>query len=542
MLFSNLLQEIEGLSLLSNPVFVLFLIITLGYFLGLLRFGSFSLETSGIIIVAMIFGHFGLIVPEIFRTIGLTLFLYTIGLQAGPGFIESFKKSGRQLTILALVTVGCAGLLTYVLGYFFNVSPELSVGIFVGSLTSTPGLAAATEASGSPLVSLGYGMAYPVGVLGTILIIRFLPKIFRFDLTEVEKTFNLEKVSADQQMEWHIIRVTNKNVQSVSIKNLNLDKHYGVTISRILRDGESLVPKKDLTLKVDDRVRIVGPREGLKKVTVLLGEEEHDVEIPLPANRTVLRVLVNNPEFVGKKLGDHHLEERFNVTVTRVRRSGIDLPPTPERKLQMGDILQLVGDAETLEMLSERMGANLKNVLKYEIVPISLGIVIGMLVGSLYIGSDNGFKFSLGLSGGIILTSLFLGYKGVTGPITWVVTGHTNRLLRDFGLVLFLASVGTEAGAGLVKTIQEQGVMLLLMALLITSIPMVLTAFVGLKLFKLNPLTVMGTITGGMTNTPGLGVINKMTDSDEVNAAYAAVYPFALVLMIVFAHLLVKIW
>lgn len=528
--------------MLGNSVFVLFVIITLGYFLGLIRFGSFSLEASGIVIVAMLFGHFGFMVPDAFRTMGLTLFLYTIGLQAGPGFIESFKKSGRQLTLLALVTVGSAGLLTLALGHLFNISSDLSVGLFAGSLTSTPGLAAATEASGSPLASLGYGVAYPVGVIGTILTLRLMPRIFKINIADAEKTANLEKVTFLQQMEWRIIRVTNKNVQSLSIKDLNLDKHYGVTISRILREGESLVPKQDLTLKVEDKVRLVGPREGLDKAVLMLGEEEHEIEIPLPVNRTVLRVLVNNPEYVGKRLGDHHLEERFNVIVTRVRRSGIDLPPAPERKLQMGDILQLVGDAHTLEILSERMGANLKNMLRHEIVPVSLGIVLGMLVGSLHIGSENGFMISLGLSGGIILTSLFLGYKGVTGPVTWVVTGHTNRLLRDFGLVFFLSSVGTEAGAGLVKTIQDQGIVLLIMAFFITIIPMLITALAGLKIFKLNLLTVLGTITGGMTNTPGLGVVNKMSDSDAVNASYAAVYPFALVLMIVFAHLMIKIW
>ncbi len=528
--------------MLDNPVFVLFVIITAGYFLGLLRVGSFSLEASGIVIVAMIFGHFGFMVPSAFRIIGLTLFLYTIGLQAGPGFIGSFKKSGRQLTILAMITVGTAGILTVVLGHLFSISPELSVGLFAGSLTSTPGLAAATEASGSPLASLGYGVAYPVGIVGTILTLRFIPRLFKVNILDAEEALKREKVSVKDRMEWRIVRVTNKNVQSMSIKDLNLDKHYGVTISRILRGEDSLVPKPGLMLKTGDLIRLVGTRDGLDKAVILLGEKEQNVEIPLPQNRTVLRVLVNNPEYVGKRLGDHHLEERFNVIVTRVRRSGIDLPPTPERKLQMGDILQLVGDAQTLEMLSERMGANLKNMLRHEIVPVSLGIVLGMLVGSLHIGSENGFIFSLGLSGGIILTSLFLGYKGVTGPVTWVVTGHTNRLLRDFGLVFFLASVGTEAGAGLVNTIREQGITLLVMAFFITVIPMLLTALAGIKWFKLNLLTVLGTITGGMTNTPGLGVVNKMSDSDAVNAAYAAVYPFALVLMIAFAHLLVKIW
>lgn len=523
----------------DNPVFILFLLITLGYFVGLIRLGSFSLDASGIIFVAMIFGHYGYHVPPAFRTLGLTLFLYTVGLQAGPGFIESFKKSGRQLTLLSLITVGSAALITLLLRYIFNISPELSVGLFAGSLTSTPGLAAAAEASGSPLASLGYGVAYPVGIVGTILTLKLLPGLFRIKIPDAEKDLISVRKSDYKPMVWRIIRITNGNVSKYTIKALNLDKLYGVTISRILREGQSLVPKPDLNLEPGDAVRLVGTQDGLEKAGLLLGIPDDTVEIPLPENRTVLRVLINNPEFVGKRLGELHLEERFGAVVTRVRRSGIDLPPTPERKLNMGDILQLVGEPETLEILSEKMGSNLKNLLKHEIVPISLGIVIGMLAGSLRIGHENGFMISPGLSGGIIFTSLFLGYKGVTGPITWVVTGHTNRLLRNLGLVFFLASVGTEAGAGLVDTIRQQGIILLIMAFFITVVPMLLTAFAGLKLFRLNLLTVLGTITGGMTNTPGLGVVNKMTDSDGVNAAYAAVYPFALVLMIIFAHVLV---
>jgi len=459
-------------------------------------------------------------------------------LQAGPGFIESFKKSGRQLTLLAFITVGSAALITLLLSYLFNISSDLSVGLFAGSLTSTPGLAAASEASGSPIASLGYGVAYPVGVVGTILTLKLLPGLFRIKIPEAEKDLMSAKKSEYKTMEWRIFRVTNSNVSKYTIKALNMDELYGVTISRILRDGRSLVPKPDLHLESGDAVRLVGTQDALEKAGLLLGIPDETVEIPLPENRTVLRVLVNNPEFVGKRLGELHLEERFGAVVTRVRRSGIDLPPKPDRKLNMGDILQMVGDPETLEMLSEKMGSNLKNLLKHEIVPVSLGIVIGMLAGSLHLGHENGFMISPGLSGGIIFISLFLGYKGVTGPITWTVTGHTNRLLRNLGLVFFLASVGTEAGSGLVDTVRQQGIILLIMAFFITITPMLLTAIAGLKLFKLNLLTILGTITGGMTNTPGLGVVNKMTNSDEVNAAYAAVYPFALVLMIIFAHLL----
>ncbi len=523
----------------DNPVFLLFLIITLGYFIGLLRVGSFSLEASGIIFVAMIFGHFGYQVPPAFKTLGLTLFLYTVGLQAGPGFIESFKKSGRQLTLLAFITVGSAALITLLLSYLFNISPELSVGLFAGSLTSTPGLAAATEATGSSLASLGYGVAYPVGVIGTILTLKLLPGLFRIKLPVAEHELISVKKSEYEPMEWRIIRVTNGNVSKYTIKSLNMDELYGVTISRILRSGKSLVPRPDLHLENGDAVRLVGTQGALEKAGLLLGIQDNSIEIPLPENRTVLRVLVNNPEFVGKRLGELHLEERFGAVVTRVRRSGIDLPPKPERKLNMGDILQLVGEPETLEMLSDKMGSNLKNLLKHEIVPVSLGIVIGIIIGNLRIGPENGFMISPGLSGGIIFTSLFLGYKGVTGPITWTVTGHTNRLLRNLGLVFFLASVGTEAGSGLVGTVREQGFILLIMAIFITITPMLLTALAGIKLYKLNLIIVLGTITGGMTNTPGLGVVNKMTDSDEVNAAYAAVYPFALVLMIICANLLV---
>lgn len=517
-------------TLFSSSIFVLFIIIALGFIVGRIDIKGITLDVSAVIFVALLFGHFGMVVPDELGVFGMTLFIFAIGIQAGPGFFSTFRSKGKTLTVIASTLVLSAALIALGVKYLFNLNASEVAGLMAGALTSTPGLATAREIAGDG-AAISYGIAYPFGVIGVILFVKLLPRILKINIPDEEKKLAANQKELYPEITSHAFRVTNPLVIGRSLMNIKLRMHTGAVISRIIRNGSSLIPNALTVLEEGDQIKAVGTTTSLKKVEELVGEPI-DGELPFGENIVLQTGLVTSKNLVNRSLGGMNLQQNFGCTVTRVRRSGIDLAPDPKLTLKFGDKLTLVGRKESMDEVLQILGNEGKRISDTDFLPIALGIVLGVLVGHISLSFTDSFTFSFGLTGGILLTALILSAIGKTGKIIWTMSSSANQLLRQLGLLLFLANVGTSAGVKLVDTFMDSGWSLFIGGFLITLLPMIIATFIAHYFYKINILDLLGTLTGGMTSTPGLAAADSMSDSGNVSVAYATVYPVAMVLLI----------
>lgn len=523
--------------LLQSSYFALFLIVALGFVLGRINFKGISLDVSAVIFIALLFGHFGVIIPKELGNFGLVLFIFTIGIQAGPGFFDSFRSKGKILILITLLIIGSACMTGVLFKYLLHIDTAETVGLIAGSLTSTPGLAAAIDSTQSAAASIAYGIAYPFGVIGVILFIKLLPGMLRMDIKKEEKRLEVQQRDKYPEIYTGTFRVTNENIFNKSLVQLQIRTMTGAVISRVKHNDKTEVPSAKTVLYQDDLVKAVGSEYALAQLGVLVGERLQE-DLPLATSYELQSLLLTKKEVMGKTLGSLNLQQNFGCTVTRIRRSGIDLSPDPGLTLKFGDKLLVVGHQDSLKELAKLLGNDEKRLSDTDFFPIAMGIVLGVLVGKIHISFSDSFSFSPGLTGGILLTALVLSSIGKTGPILWSMSGAANLLLRQLGLLLFLAEVGTSAGANLVETFRESGWALFGAGVAITLVPMIVAVVVGYFVFKINLFDLMGTITGGMTSTPGLAAAGSMTDKDAPSVAYATVYPIAMVFLIAFIQVI----
>lgn len=521
---------------LHQGYFVLFVIISFGIIAGNVKYKGFSLDTSAVIFIALLLGHWGFAVPKEFQTLGLLLFIFTIGIQSGPGFIDAARRYGRQLMLIAIVLIAFAAMLTYGAILLFDLSVPVAVGIFNGALTSTPGLAAAFDATKSPLTAVGYGIAYPIGVIGVILFVQLFPRMLKVDFKNEEQDYLNQLKDEHPQITNKVLKVTNRNIHLKTIGELEIRKITQGVISRVKHNDHIVAPTAHTLLELGDLVKVVGDDDAIKKMELLIGEPIDEV-LTFDDGYLVNWLLVTNKNIVNKSIREINLSA-FNATITRIRRSGIDLKPFPHSKLRFGDKLLITGSNQEMQEVCRLLGNDEKRLSETNFLPIALGIVIGVLLGSIHIPVFGMFNFSLGLTGGVLTAALVLSNIGKTGPILWSMSGSANQLLRKLGLLLFMASVGTSAGSELSAVLADNGLKLIGIGAVITLLPMIATGIFSHYFFKLNFLTLLGVITGAMTSTPGLAAVNGKSDSEAASVAYATVYPTALILMILFSQLL----
>ncbi len=525
------------LDLLQSSYFSIFLIVAFGFMLGRIKVMGLSLDVSAVIFIALAFGHWGVSIPKELGNFGLVLFIFTIGIQAGPGFFHSFRSKGRTLILITLLIVASACLTGIGMKYLFGIDTPSLVGLIAGALTSTPGLAVAIDSTNSPSASIAYGIAYPFGVIGVILFVKLLPKLLKVDLEQEAARLEKERRSHFPELSTCLFRVTNPTIFGHTLQQLNIRAMTGAVISRLKHEDEIIIPSAHTVLNENDIIQAVGSEEALGNLAVMLGTREEG-ELPLEHTQTIESLLLTKKDMINKQLGDLNLQRNFGCTVTRIRRSGIDLSPSPDLALKFGDKLMVVGEKEGIQSMARLLGNDAKRLSDTDFFPIAMGIVLGVLFGKLNISFGENISFSPGLTGGILMMALFLSAIGKTGPILWSMSGSANQLLRQLGLLLFLAEVGTSAGKNLVSTFQGSGFMLFGVGAAITVIPMLIAALVGKLVFKISLLDLLGTITGGMTSTPGLAAADSMTDSNIPGVAYATVYPIAMVLLILFIQII----
>ena len=524
------------MNLFDYTYFLIFFIICLGIIIGRIKVMDVSLDTSAVLFVALAFGHFGYVIPADFQKIGLILFVFTIGIQSGAGFFESFKEKSFGLFVTVAAIIGSGATTTYVVSRLFDIDIKLAVGLFAGALTSTPGLAAAIESAQSPLASIGYGIAYPVGIIGVILFVKILPKIMNVDLAR-----EIMQEEAELQTKFPVFYkktfiVENKNVDGKSIGELNIQSMTGAIVSMVNHGDDLLVPNRNVTIELQDYVEAVGTEESLNRIGLLLGKEV-DIKLPLGSANDSKVIVVTNKEAVNKTIAQLQLQHLYNAVVAKVKRGAVEIEAGADTIIKFGDQLLIICAKEQMETATSILGNEVKKLSETDFLPVAAGISLGILLGKINI-SFAGLELNLGLTGGVLLTALILNRIGKTGPIIWTLSSAGNQLLRKFGLFLFLSTVGTTAGSTLADTLLHSGFKLFGCALIIAMVPMLVGLIVGEYFFKLPFSRFLGALVGGMTSTPGLSAANTVSESDSVNLAYATVYPVALVIMIIAAQVL----
>ncbi|MDH3997499.1 MAG: transporter [Desulfuromonadales bacterium] len=527
--------------LMLNSVFLLFVIIILGEGLGHIKVKSISFGSAAIIFVGMAFGHFGYSLPVDFQTLGLVLFIYSVAVSAGPGFFTSFKKQGLGLALGAVTIITVAAVATILCCWLFDFDVSTGAGLFAGALTSSPGLAVAVEEVAGNAAA-AYGVTYVGGIISVIVFLNILPQILRINVVEEEQRMDKERTENIPPFTFHHVEVTNANLFGKKVVDLKLREIAPVVLTRLLREGaaEPELVTGETTLQPGDTLRIAGRENDLERIEIFLGKPVAG-EIAFNRVLTKKRIVVSKQSAAGHTLGFLNLRETFGVQATRVSRNGIDLPASATIKLHLGDIIHAVGEEDALKNVSRILGNDLKETYKVSMLPILIGLVAGFVLGQLPLDLPLVGKFSLGVTGGVLVSGLILGYLYKTGPFIWEMPVTANAFLREVGLMFFLATVGTRTGATIVETLAAQGVTLVFAGMFVTLLPMIVCVVISRYLLKTPFLRMLGILTGGMTSTPGLAAVNAYTDSSYPASAYATVYPVGLIGMILGTKALVYI-
>jgi putative transport protein len=491
---------------------------------------NLSLGPSAIIFVALAFGHFGLTLPEGVQTIGLAMFIYAVGLQAGPGFASSFRSHGLAMALVVLAMAGTGIAATLACARIFGFDAGTAAGLLSGGMTSTPSLATAVEIVGPGKAPAAYGVTYGFGVIGVALAIKLLPRLLRVKLVDEERLLAQELTETNPPITFRHVEVSNSNLFGKRVGEIFLKNIAPVTITRLLRQGagEPVLVGADTALQEGDRLRVVGRPDDLEKVQLYIGQPVAG-EIAFDRVLTKKSIVVSKRRFAGTTLGYFNFREAFNVQIARISRNGMDLPADANTRLHLGDVLHAVGDERSLRNITRILGNDLKSTYDINLLPILVGLLFGFLLGRISIPLPLVGPLSLGTTGGTLLAGLLLGSRYQTGPLIWDVPSAGNRLIRDLGLALFLAAVGTSAGVSFLATLKVQGLPLLFSGVVVTLLPVFLGAALGFWLLRIRFLRLLGVLVGGMTSASGLAAASALSSAPYAPAAYATVYPVALI-------------
>lgn len=541
---------------IAHSILVLAFAIALGITLGAkLKFKGVTLGITWILFCAIACSHFGMtldpLVESFAKDFGLILFVYSIGLQVGPGFFSSFGQGGLKLNILAasIVLLGCVT--AYIIHLVSGTDIATMTGVLFGAVTNTPGLGAAEQTFqdmtgvANPDIASGYAMAYPLGVVGIIVSLLLLRWFFRVKLEREETQVQAEKGEV-QKVSHYDLELMNPQVDGIRVRDLSLLTHVTIVVSRIIdKDGNEFMPDADTILHVGDQVRFVTDAKN-ERTVLLLGPltdvawEEREKDIHLKSQH----IIVTKPKINGKRIMDLKIREAFNITITRVRRAGIELLATPELRLQMGDRLTVVGEAEAVERMAKAFGNSTKKLDAPNLASLFFGIVLGVTLGMLPIALPGlSQPFKLGLAGGSLIIAILMGAFGPKWHVVTYTTSSANLMIREIGIALFLAAVGFGAGKSFIPTLLGGGYVWIGYGVIITMLPLLLIGVIARLWLKLDYFTLMGLIAGSTTDPPALAYATSQSSvNDRAAVAYSTVYPLTMFLRVLTGQLMILLF
>ena len=540
---------------IAHTAFLYALVIAAGVLLGRVKIFGVSLGVTFVLFVGILMGHFGLAIDapilNFMKEFGLILFVFSIGMQVGPGFFSSFKHEGIRLNFLAIAIIALNIIVTLAI-YFLDGSIEMPmlVGILSGAVTNTPGLGAAEQAlsqlyqdgiiSEVPKIALGYAVAYPLGVIGIILAMILVRLVFR--VKYADETAMIEKENADSMLIPHVVtyKVENKLIVGRTLSDLGVMINRNFVVSRIKRNDEIIIPSSDVVIEHNDLLLTVLSEPDEEALSAFIGPKIEMDWKAIPAPVVSRRILVSKEEFNGRKIGSLRLRMGYRLNVTRVNRAGVDLLASPNLSLQVGDRLTVVGKIEDIERLAERLGNSMQRLNQPNIFTIFIGILIGIVFGSIPFAIPGmPVPLKLGLAGGPLIVAILIGRYGYKMGLTTYTSTSANLMLREVGICMFLASVGIGAGSEFVATVKSGGLMWILWGFLITFIPLLIVGLFGRGYYKLNYYTLSGLMAGSYTDPPALAYSTKVANNDAPAVAYSTVYPLSMFLRVLTAQILV---
>ncbi|EHE4171879.1 putative transporter [Escherichia coli] len=542
---------------IALTVSILALVAVVGLFIGNVKFRGIGLGIGGVLFGGIIVGHFvsqaGMTLSSdmlhVIQEFGLILFVYTIGIQVGPGFFASLRVSGLRLNLFAVLIVIIGGLVTAILHKLFDIPLPVVLGIFSGAVTNTPALGAGQQILrdlGTPMemvdqMGMSYAMAYPFGICGILFTMWMLRVIFRVNVETEAQQHESSRTNGGALIKTINIRVENPNLHDLAIKDVPILNGDKIICSRLKREETLKVPSPDTIIQLGDLLHLVGQPADLHNAQLVIGQE---VDTSLSTKGTDLRVervVVTNENVLGKRIRDLHFKERYDVVISRLNRAGVELVASGDISLQFGDILNLVGRPSAIDAVANVLGNAQQKLQQVQMLPVFIGIGLGVLLGSIPVFVP-GFPaaLKLGLAGGPLIMALILGRIGSIGKLYWFMPPSANLALRELGIVLFLSVVGLKFGGDFVNTlVNGEGLSWIGYGALITAVPLITVGILARMLAKMNYLTMCGMLAGSMTDPPALAFANNLHPTSGAAAlSYATVYPLVMFLRIITPQLL----
>ncbi|WP_338284413.1 putative transporter [Escherichia coli] len=542
---------------IALTVSILALVAVVGLFIGNVKFRGIGLGIGGVLFGGIIVGHFvsqaGMTLSSdmlhVIQEFGLILFVYTIGIQVGPGFFASLRVSGLRLNLFAVLIVIIGGLVTAILHKLFDIPLPVVLGIFSGAVTNTPALGAGQQILrdlGTPMemvdqMGMSYAMAYPFGICGILFTMWMLRVIFRVNVETEAQQHESSRTNGGALIKTINIRVENPNLHDLAIKDVPILNGDKIICSRLKREETLKVPSPDTIIQLGDLLHLVGQPADLHNAQLVIGQE---VDTSLSTKGTDLRVervVVTNENVLGKRIRDLHFKERYDVVISRLNRAGVELVASGDISLQFGDILNLVGRPSAIDAVANVLGNAQQKLQQVQMLPVFIGIGLGVLLGSIPVFVP-GFPaaLKLRLAGGPLIMALILGRIGSIGKLYWFMPPSANLALRELGIVLFLSVVGLKSGGDFVNTlVNGEGLSWIGYGALITAVPLITVGILARMLAKMNYLTMCGMLAGSMTDPPALAFANNLHPTSGAAAlSYATVYPLVMFLRIITPQLL----
>ncbi|HFZ0193474.1 TPA: putative transporter [Klebsiella pneumoniae] len=545
------------MSEIALTVSVLALVAVVGLWIGNVKIRGVGFGIGGVLFGGIIVGHFvdqaGVTLSSpmlhFIQEFGLILFVYTIGIQVGPGFFASLRVSGLWLNLFAILIVILGGLVTAVLHKLFNIPLPVVLGIFSGAVTNTPALGAGQQILrdlGVPFevvdqMGMSYAMAYPFGICGILLTMWLVRLFFRINVEKEAQRFEESSGNGHAHLHTINVRVENPNLNQMAIQDVPMLNNDNIVCSRLKRGELLMVPAPGTLIQAGDLLHLVGRPEDLHNAQLVIGQEVATSLSTRGTDLKVERVVVTNEKVLGKKIRDLHVKQRYDVVISRLNRAGVELVASSSASLQFGDILNLVGRPEAIDAVAAELGNAQQKLQQVQMLPVFIGIGLGVLLGSIPLFIP-GFPaaLKLGLAGGPLIMALILGRIGSIGKLYWFMPPSANLALRELGIVLFLAVVGLKSGGDFVATLtQGDGLSWIAYGIFITAIPLLTVGVLARMLAKMNYLTLCGMLAGSMTDPPALAFANNLhATSGAAALSYATVYPLVMFLRIITPQLL----